>query len=304
LMSVELSHVLHDAVGVEIPVMHLLQNRNAVDVAAWLAERCGEVAATPSESACLDLGTIDGRPLLVCLPPTGAGRRVFAGLSEAASAEWRVAAAQLPAHEGRSEAAVRGIEDTADCLAAELLAQQEQPTVLLGVSRGAVLAYATACRLTAAGRPPKAVVVAGHAAPGSAEFFSPLQERLLELTAANGELPIGELRALLAQISPGSQEMDDGFLRQVLPLFNNMLADLREWRSPGQPLPCPIFAVTAQRDQHFSPSSHREWSSLGSEYHQADWDTDHAGLTRADHLLPTLATILERSEKMLSDDQK
>ncbi|MEV8552322.1 alpha/beta fold hydrolase [Streptomyces glaucescens] len=89
----------------------------------------------------------------------------------AAAAPWDVEflAAQYPGREDRySDPVPAKLQGVAAALAADLTDRADGPplpTVLFGHSMGAVVAYETARRLTAAGEPPTALVVSGHPAP-------------------------------------------------------------------------------------------------------------------------------------------
>lgn len=140
--------------------------------------------------------------------------------------------------------------------------------ILFGYSLGALLAYETACRLQAQGRPACALVVAGldapHRLPPSRGVHRYDLPRLRTHLAAMGATPpelLGDLNILRHFAAP-------------------ILADyelIETYRhTPRAALTCPIVAVAGRADDHTSEAGVQAWQELSESPCQSLWaDAGH-----------------------------
>src|SRR5215207_9362848 len=98
---------------------------------------------------------------LVCVPHAGGGASAFHGWDGALGADVEVYTATLPGRERRfDEPAHTSMAGVADPLA-DAVSLLDPPVALYGHSMGGLIAVEVAHRLSAAGRPPVALFVAG-----------------------------------------------------------------------------------------------------------------------------------------------
>ncbi len=107
------------------------------------------------------------RPILLCLPPAGAGAGLFRNWVRTAPSTMTVHPVGLPGREARfNEPAPRSIDALADQLALELEPYVGGRYAIFGYSMGALLGYEIARRFAGAGLPlPEAFFVLGCNAP-------------------------------------------------------------------------------------------------------------------------------------------
>jgi surfactin synthase thioesterase subunit len=183
---------------------------------------------------------------LVCVPHAGGGASGFHGWGAALGAGIEVHTAALPGRERRfAEPARSSMARVADPLA-EAVAALPLPVVLFGHSMGGLIGLEVAHRLTAAGRPPAALIVAGTPAPGrrlSARLVSTMDDdRLVEW--------LGDLGGLPAEV------LDDRhLLGLLLPTVRAdlLLCETYRYRAAA-PLTCPVHAF-AGADDVFAPAA-------------------------------------------------
>ena len=116
------------------------------------------------------------------------------------------------------------------------------PFLLFGHSLGALLAYATARALRAAGRAgPAALIVSAHRPPDLPHVDAPIHD-----------LPDAELRDVLARrypAPPAELAEDPELLAQLHRTLRSDLTVFETYRhAPGAPLACPIVAISGTGD--------------------------------------------------------
>lgn len=206
-------------------------------------------------------------------PRTGAERRLLvfpcAGQGASAYRSWQrhlgpaidVVPVQLPGREGRAtEPPYRDM----DCLLADLLpALDDQLTrdyALFGHSMGAVVAFETARRMQAAGRPPRHLLVAGARPPdepgglegagGQGQLHDLPYAAFMTMLGLYGQVPV-ELFD-----DPTAVELAETSLRADFALVETH-------RTATEPvLTCPLTALAGLADTSVRPGAMRGWQRL------------------------------------------
>jgi surfactin synthase thioesterase subunit len=195
------------------------------------------------------------RRCFVCFGPAGSGPSFFRRWAALMPADTELLVAQLPGREARlAEPPLAGIGVLADALAGAIRTLPARPSVLLGHSMGALLAYEAAHRL----HPwPGALVLAvsGREAPDvpmlGADGFLDLPDAafVAEVSRRYGGIPAAVLEEaeLLALVAPG------------------LRADLRavaQYREPARPpLPHPLLILRGDGDALTAPGRVEGWRS-------------------------------------------
>lgn len=198
-------------------------------------------------------------PILICLPPAGAGPSLFR--------DWmrddaRVIAPGLPGREARfREAAPNGLAALADLLAAELAAeiapQSPAPYAIFGYSMGGTLGYLIAERLVARGLPqPLGLVLLGATAP----------DRLAARTGAIHARDSAGFWEDIARIGGTPAEiLADADLRALFePALRQDFARCADYRHEdrGFRLSAPIHAFVAAQDHLVGVASATDWAGF------------------------------------------
>ncbi|MER5967536.1 alpha/beta fold hydrolase [Streptomyces sp. NPDC002057] len=178
----------------------------------------------------------------MCFPHAGGAASAFVPLSRALGGRLDVLAVQYPGRQDRRrEEPYRSITAHADALAEALAPLTDDgPYALFGHSMGAVLAYETARRLVAAGRPgPCRVFLSGRGAP------SPLPSAHDRL---GSDMEI--LRAVRGLGGTGHAVLDDPeLLAMVMPALRADYGALSTYHwNGGAPLAAPVTVLIGDAD--------------------------------------------------------
>jgi pyochelin biosynthetic protein PchC len=193
-----------------------------------------------------------GRTGLFCLPYAGGGMNSYDSWAPLLARTADVWVAELPGRGTRfDQPFADDLTLLAGDLAAEIQAIAPPRVALFGHSMGAALAFETALALTAAGAPPLALFVSGHAAPGRRKA------RLHELS--NEELT-GTMRQLGG--TPGDV-FDSPELWELM--LDVIRADLtlveRHAHPPGAAVPCPLVAYGSTGDDEADEAGIAGWAT-------------------------------------------
>ncbi|MGW2230339.1 thioesterase II family protein [Streptomyces formicae] len=194
---------------------------------------------------------------LLCFPHAGGSASAYHPLSAAVSGTVEPLVVQYPGRQDRhGEPFAERTEQVVDAVVGALPRRQgDAPLALFGHSMGAVIAYETARRLTAQGRPPVALFVSGRQAPA-------LPRRTAGPRPAR-ELSDAELLEDMRQLSGTADELltDPDLLPLILPPMraDYQLLDDHVHRA-GPRLTCPIIALTGDSDPRVAPDGVRPWA--------------------------------------------
>ncbi|MBU2663856.1 alpha/beta fold hydrolase [Actinoplanes bogorensis] len=191
---------------------------------------------------------------LVCFPHAGGAATFFYPVATRFGPTIDVVALQYPGRQDRrAEPMVPDIATLADRITNELLQLSDKPTVFLGHSMGAVLAYEVAWRLEQRGstHAPRTVIVSGRRAPSAgrpdAQIY--LQDDatfLAELEKLNG--------------TAMSLMEDEEMRRLTLPAIRNDYRAVETHRSePGRRLDAAITALTGTEDPQATLDEVEQW---------------------------------------------
>lgn len=220
-------------------------------------------------------------PLLLCLPPAGAGCGRYRHWQRVAGAAAWVVGVQLPGREARwcdppaeSVGAITGEVVEALCTGGS------RPVVVYGHSFGGLLGYEVTRRLSGRGRAPSALVVAACRTPRR-------WAAVLPADFADGEL----LRLLRAGgVDPAA--LDEDTLELALEVLRADARLSRTFSMPADPvLHCPIHAWGGDADEVVTGAQLDEWREFGTAgVHRATFAGGHDFAT--DHLPEIVATLV------------
>jgi surfactin synthase thioesterase subunit len=172
-------------------------------------------------------------------------------MSDALSPWVDVRAVQYPGRQDRrAERCVDSIPELADAIFVALA--ERSPLVLFGHSMGATDGFELARRLSAAGKPPAALIVSARTAPAR------------NVDHGVHRLPDAGVVAELAKLNGTSGVLLDDveLLSMILPAIR---ADYRAVETyhcaPGVTVPCPIVAMSGDADPKTSIADARAWAA-------------------------------------------
>ncbi|MER5194584.1 thioesterase II family protein [Streptomyces sp. NPDC002755] len=188
---------------------------------------------------------------LVCLPHAGGSATFYSGLARKLAPAVDVLAVQYPGRlERRAEPLMKDLTALAEALVTELAPWTGRPFALFGHSLGAMVAFETARRLEATGRPPAALFVSGRGAPSlhRREFGPQLDDATLlrQMRRLGGTDP-----RVLA---------DEDLMRLALPVLRADYRMVEDYHYvPGPPLGCPVTAFNGLTDPKVSSPAVDAW---------------------------------------------
>ncbi|MEU9232753.1 thioesterase II family protein [Streptomyces subrutilus] len=191
---------------------------------------------------------------LVCFPHAGGSASFFRDWPRHLDPSVEVVAVRYPGREGRfGEPLVPTMDALSPQIAAELLAAPPVPTVLLGHSMGAAVAYESLLRLEAAG----------------ADHFTRLCVSGRGLAPPTAEAPPRTDEDLIAAVTSlggtHAEVWNDPDLRELfLPIIRNdyRLIDEYRRREDAPPLRAGVMTLTGDRDPHVTPLDAQDWSAV------------------------------------------
>lgn len=193
----------------------------------------------------------DAGARLLCFPHAGGSASGYYSLSAEVAGTAETLVVQYPGRQDRlAEPFAERFGEVVDALLAELPMGGGGPLVLFGHSMGALLAFETARRLAADGRPPVALLVSGSEAPS------------LPRAARPSDAPDDELIREMRLLSGTDEQLlaDPEILGLTLPPLRADYAMLSaRTYVPGPRLPCPVVALTGDSDPRVSVEGARAW---------------------------------------------
>lgn len=188
---------------------------------------------------------------LICFPHSGGTAYSFRPLGSLLGGDVHTIGVQYPGRQDRyDEPVISNLHDLADEICFELSSTSHDiPSIFLGHSMGAILAYEVACRLPdhniagliASGRPaPSRVRMTTAYRLGDADFA----DHVISLGGTAADLLSNtEMRALLLPVIRGDYRASETYRPR-----------------PGDTLKCPLIALSGDADPTTTPSDIRAWS--------------------------------------------
>ncbi|MCE7080615.1 thioesterase II family protein [Streptomyces sp. ST2-7A] len=198
---------------------------------------------------------------LFCFPHAGGGATAFHAWRAALRPDVEVAAVVLPGREGRvRETPYRRMAELIPPLAEAVAGHVDGPYAIFGHSTGAAVGYEVARRLSAGPTdPPRCLFVSGRWAPAGRRAGH------REVPAFRKEMTDQEILDLVVRLGgvPAGLRQQPGLLRLFLPVLRADF-ELNEGyaRRPGEPLDCPVVAMSGADDPVVTPREMNEWRRI------------------------------------------
>ncbi|NUK01331.1 thioesterase [Streptomyces lunaelactis] len=252
------------------------------------------ITGWPTGGSAGDSGA-DPLPVLLCLPPAGAGCHQFRTWQQRLSGTARVLGVQLPGREDRwHEPLPDTVEEVVEAVAAELgtAVGPGVPLVVYGHSFGGLLGYEVARLSTGT---PYALVVSGCPAPGSWGVGG-RRGAGAGSGSGSGEVDDAELERLLdtGDLDPGLFDEDSHTL--MIEMLRKDAGLSRTYTPRAQPpLQLPLYVWGADDDETVRPEELDAWRAVTEgPFHRHRIPGGHnAVLHRPDPLLAQLAGLLD-----------
>lgn len=193
------------------------------------------------------------RANLICFPYAARAATSFRRLSAMLADDIQTYAVQYPGRQDRLlEPARESIDELADAVCEEISVVPALPTVLLGHSMGASVAFEVASRLGEAALPLIGLVASARPAPSyrsSTRYHLADDRELLEgMKVLNGP-----------QVSVLA---DEGLARTMLPTIRSDYRAVERYHRPdAAPLDCPIVVLVGTEDPMLSAEQAMQWQS-------------------------------------------
>ena len=208
----------------------------------------------------------DAKVILFCLGHAGGSAADFRQWDKNLSGAIRLVPIVLPGHMPRvKEPLIKDVSAVVEQLVPALVKEIDRPFAFFGQSFGTLVAFESAIRLTAMGKPPVAIVVSGRRAP---QFPDPVpgEKKCSELPDSEMVSTISDRYhdSQMLQIMRTAPQMLEAFLG---PLRGDMTAfdgyKLRPVVSPP-PLSCPIMTAAGMQDDRVTDDNGMAWSAQTS----------------------------------------
>ncbi|MFE6924319.1 thioesterase II family protein [Nocardia sp. NPDC057663] len=194
---------------------------------------------------------------LVCFPPGGGSATAYRELAKHLGPGIDVTAVQYPGRQDRlGDPVITEMHALADRIAEDVLRRSGAARVLFGHSMGATVAYETARRLAAAGRPAAGLIVSGRPAPAVVETG--------RLHRASDAALIDDLERLAADPAPVRLlRTEPGLADLVLPAVRADYQAVETYRhQPGPALTCPVVALVSTEDPTTTIDQAEQWRTV------------------------------------------
>ncbi len=191
------------------------------------------------------------RANLICFPYAAGAATSFRRLSAMLAEDVQTYSVQYPGRQDRLlETPYESISDLADAVCGEIPALPALPTLLLGHSMGAAVAFEVASRLDMSLLPVLGLVASARPAPS---FRSSTRYHL----ADDRDLLEGMRRLNAPHVSALD---DEGLARTMLPAIRSDYRAVERYHNPdAAPIGCPIIVLMGTGDPMLSAEQARQW---------------------------------------------